>query len=368
MSSSRLRSWAPCLLAVLATLVLAGCGDADADKRLGGGGGEEGGTEDGGTDAGSADSPQPFIQHFARVTGVRLRPVKGDLLGTRLEVPAKPNRFIRFGAYQLLWTKDDDKREQFLGKDDPDDDGIYWRRVGTSYSASKPYGDRLVLRWVGRQEKETNGQWDRLQRAVQAAVKGTLGPLESEERPCGDKGLDPLRGRTGACSVRGIPITFVEADDELDVPALEARVLGFGYANEIRNPGFAPLRPKGRFLIVAYRVTNKSESPISFVHPELRLGGRRVPASPDAAAMLPRSRGLPLPPGETLETRAAFDVDEAVEPRSGAFVLPAEREGKTDPTPLLAEGWIRLAKASPRLPKPVGAPGKGDPAAEITPD
>ena len=291
----------------------------------------------------------------------------GDLFGTRLQVPSKPNRFIRFGAYQLVWTKNERKRELFLGKGEPDEDGIHWTRVGTSYSASKPFGDRLVLRWVGRQGKETTPQWDRLERAVQAAAEGTLGPLQDEERPCGDEGLDPLRGRTGACSVRGVPVTFVEADDELEVPALEARVLGFGYADELRNPGVAPLRPKGRFLIVAYRVTNKSESPINFVHPELRLGRRAVPESPDAAAMLPRSRGLPLPPGATLETRSGFDVDEGVEPRSGAFVLPAEREGRADPTPLLAEGWIRLAKATPRLPKPVGAPGKGDSAGGTTP-
>jgi hypothetical protein len=289
---------------------------------------------------------------------VRLKLVTGDLLGTRLEVPAKPNRFVRFGAYQLVWTKDERQRKLFLGNGEPDDDGIYWRRVGTSYSASKPFGDRLMLRWVGRRAKETTAQWDRLERAVQAAFEGSLEPLPSEERPCEDQGLDPLRGRTGACSVKGLPVTFVEADDELSGPTLEARVLGFGHAEQITNPGVAPLRPKGRFLLVAYRVTNESEAPISFLHPELRIGGRRVPESPDAAVMLPRSRALPLPPGATVEARAAFDLDESADPRQAAFVLPTEREGRNDPSPLLAEGWIRLAKAEPRLPRAPGARGR----------
>jgi hypothetical protein len=351
-SRKGLRSRAPWVLITLAAVALAGCGgDDEADKRFAAG------------SAGSADSPRPFVKRFERLTGVRLKLVTGDLLGIRLDVPAKPNRFVRFGAYQLVWTKDERQRKLFLGNGEPDDDGIYWRRVGASYSASKPFGDRLMLRWVGRRKKETTPQWERLERAVQAAFEGSLGPLPSEERPCRDEGLDPLRGRTGSCSVKGLPVTFVEADDELSGGALEARVLGFGYAEKITNPGVAPLRPRGRFLLVAYRVTNRSEAPINFLHPQLRMGGRSVAESPDAAAMLPRSRALPLPPDATLEARAAFDVDESADPRQAAFVLPIEREGRNDPSPLLAEGWIRLAEASPRLPRAPGARGARKPAA-----
>ena len=301
------------------------------------------------------------MKQFQRVTGVRLKPVAGDLFGTRLEVPAKPSRFERFGAYSLLWTRDDRKRELFLGRGEPDEDGIYWKRVGSSYSASKPFGERLVLRWVGRPARETTDQWDRLERAVKAALEGSLGPLDPSERPCRERGLDPLRGRTGACALNGLPVTFVEADDDLSTSAFEARVLGFGYADELRNPGVAPLRPKGRFLIVAYRVKNESDAPVGFIQPSLRIGSRTVPESPDAAAMLPRSRALPLPPGETVELRAGFDVDEDTDPREAAFVLPAERDGKREPSTLLSQGWIRMAKASPRLPRAPGAgrrPGK----------
>ena len=150
--------------------------------------------------------------------------------------------------------------------------------------------------------------------------------------------------------MNGIPVTFVEADDSLSVSALEAKVLGFGYVDEIRNRGVAPLRPKGRFLVVGYRVTNKSEHPIGFLHPVLRSDSGRLPESPDAAAMLPRSRDLPLPAGATLEARAAFDVDSGFDPREAAFMLPAEREGRGEPTELLSQGLIRMAKASDRLP------------------
>lgn len=348
--------WASALAISLVGLAPMGCGG------VGGGGGELGG-EGGGSAAGSADSPRPFVKNFERVTGVRLKPVRGDLLGIRLQVPSAPNRFIRFGAYQLVWTKNESKRKLLLGRGEADDDGIYWTRVGPSYSASKPFGDHLVLRWVGRRQKRTTRQWDRVERAVEAAFEGELDPLPQKERPCRDEGLDPLRGDTGACSLKGIPVTFVEADDELSAPALEAKVLGFGFAEEIRNPGVAPLRPKGRFLIVAYRVTNKSGGPISFLQPALRIGAREIPESPDAAAMLPRSRATPLPPGATLEARAAFDLDETADPRKAAFVLPTEREGRNDPTPLLAEGWIRLGEATPRLPPP---PGKRGPASGKT--
>ena len=351
MSRKGARSRAPWALITLAAVAVAACGDGDEDKRFAGG------------STGSADSPRPFVKRFERLTGVRLKIATGDLLGTRLEVPAKPNRFVRFGAYQLVWTKDESKRKLLLGKGESEDDGIYWTRAGTSYSASKPFGDKLVLRWVGRRAKETTPQWERLERAVEAAFEGTLEPLPSEERPCDAKGLDPLQGGTGACSLRGLPVTFVDADDELSEPALEARVLGFGHADRITNPGVAPLRPRGRFLIVAYRVTNESEAPINFLQAKLRIGRMTVAESPDAAAMLPRSRPLPLAPGAAVEARAAFDVDESVDPREAAFVLPTEREGRDDPSPLIAEGWIRLAKASPRLPRVPRVRGARKPAA-----
>lgn len=346
------------VVAVLAAMALGSCGgDGGGDAR------EEG--KRFGESAAKSESPRPFVEHFERITGVRLKPVGGDLFGTRLEVPAKPNRFERFGAYSLVWTRDEKRRELFLGRTEPDDDGIYWRRVGSSYSASKPFGENLVVRWVGRQEKETNEQWNRLIRAVEASLEGTLGSLPKEEQPCDQQDLDPLRGATGECSVRGLPVAFVNADQTLSVPVLEARVLGFGYAEELRNPGIAPLRPRGRFLIVAYRVKNVSSAPISFLQPELRLGGRKLPESPDAAAMLPRSRPLPLPPGATVDARAAFDVDESIDPAQAALILPAEREGKREPSRFLGEGWIRLAKAPPRLPRsPRGKPA-GDPSQRI---
>lgn len=329
---------AACLAVLLAGLVATGCGDEDEAKKF---------------SVGSKPSPKPFVRQFAHLTGVRLKPVRGDLFGTRLEVPPGQTRFHRFGAYSLIWIKDEKRRKLYLGGGDPDDDGIYWRRVGSSFSANKPFGKRLVLRWVGRRKKETTPQWDRLERAVGAASRGSLSPLQAEERPCSDAKLDPLRGETGACSLNGIPVTFVNADDSLSVPALEARVLGLGTADELRSPGSAPVRPKqGQFLLVGYRIENKSSDPISYLHPELRLGGRTRPESPEGSVILPRSRALPLPPGAAVEAQAAFDVAPGEDFREGALVLPAEREGKDDPTPALAQGWIRLQDAPSRLPRP----------------
>lgn len=337
-------------------MALAGCG--------GGGDGGVAGLGQGGGSAGPpAASPKQFAAHFERLTGVSLKPVPGDLFGTRFEEVGEADRFARFGVYSLLWTRDDRKRKALLGRTSPDDRGIHWKRTGTSFTASKPFGERLVLRWVGRSAKKTTPQFDRLERVVEAAIDGGSSSLPEPERPCGDSKLDPLRGSTGACSVGGIPVTFVNADESLSAGAIKARVIGTGTKEEMRFPGLAPIVAKGRFQIVAYRLSNTSPHPIRFLHPSLRIAGRTLAENPDTAFLLPRSRSLPLPPGSTIDAQAAFDIDESLDPQDGALVLPAEREGRDDPSADLAQGWIRLEGAPARLPAGKGA-GKAPSAKE----
>ena len=344
------------ILAAFAAFAVMGCGDGN-DGPGGSGGPGSSGRSNGSDlpDAEPAESPAEFIKQFELFTGVPLKPVKGDVSGIRLELPLKPSRFARFGAYALIWTRDDGRRKALLGRGRPDGDGIYWQPAGTSFTAVKPFGSRLILRWIGRPAKRTTAQWDRLERALEAASQGKASVLEPAERPCDDAGLDPLEGDSGECSVKGIPVTFVDADEELSTPALEARVLGVGTTGKLSSPGLAPLVPDGRFLIVAYRVVNTSPHPIRFLQPQLRSAGKTLPEYPEAAFLLPRSRALPLPPGATLEARTAFDIPSSMDPRAGTFVVPGARNGRDDPSLELHQGLIRLSKAPTRLPKPRGS-------------
>lgn len=322
---------------MIATLLaLGGCGGGQQEEKAG-------------LSGGTAESPKRFAKHFESLTGVTLKRVPGDLFGTRLVVSGE-DRFTRFGVYSLLWTADDRKRKRLLGRGPADDRGIYWRRAGTSYAAAKPFGSRLVLRWVGRSSKRITPQFERLERVVEAAVEGKSSSLPEEERPCAASELDPFKGSTGACALNGIPVTFTNADETLSTPALEAQVLGMDTSDELRFPGLAPISPAGRFTLIAYRVTNKSQHPMRFLHPQVRVGDKLVAENPDTAFLLPRSRSMPLPPGATVEARAAFDLPTSVDPREGALVLPAQRDGRAEPTIDLAQGWIRLDGAPSKLP------------------
>ena len=324
------------LCVIAGVLAPAGCGGGQQDEKAGLSGGE-------------AESPARFAKHFESLTGVTLKRVPGDLYGTRLQASGE-DRFTRFGVYSLLWTADDRKRKRMLGRGSADSRGIFWRRAGTSYAGLKPFGSRLVLKWVGRRSKRITPQFERLERVVEAAVEGKSSSLPEEERPCAASGLDPFEGSTGACALKGIPVTFTNADKTLKTPAVEAQVLGTDTAGELRFRGLAPITPSGQFTLIAYRVTNKSAHPIRLLHPQVRIGDKLVPENPEAAFLLPRSRSLPLPPGATVEARAAFDLPASVDPAEGALVLPAQRDGRAEPTIELAQGWIRLDGAPARLP------------------
>lgn len=333
------------LTAITCSLALVACGGGDEKAA--------------GLSGSRPESPKKFSQNFERLTGVSVRPMPGELFGTRLQVAGEPDRYVRYGVYSFVWTTDEKKKERLIGKGETDDDGIHWQRTGSSYTAVKPFGPNLVLRWVGRRSRKVTPQFERLERVVKAAVEGDSSSLPEGERPCRAVGLDPLEGKTGECSLAGIPTKFVNAGDTLSTPALDAQVLGMESVDELRFKGLVPIRASGRFVIIQYKARNKSPHPIRFLHPQLRIGSDLVPQDEDTAFLLPRSRDLPLPPGEEVEVRAAFDLGDSQDVREGAFVLPAEREGRTEPSVDLAQGWIRMRDAEDKLPK---APKGGDQA------
>jgi hypothetical protein len=316
-----------------------------------------------------ATSPEQFAKRFDRLTGVHLTPA-ADPFGERLKMADEPDRFARFGAYSLVWTATAHDRRVVLGRGRADARGIYWERVGEGWSANKAFGPRLALSWVGEHTRKTTPKWDRLERAVRAAYLGKPQLLPAAERPCRDARLDPLHGRSGACSVDGIPVTFGDADEALSTPALDARVLGVKTTGKVGESGLLPQAAKGRFIVIAYRVRNTTSRRIRFLRSHLRLDGRTLVEDAGASVSLPRSRGFPLPPGATLESEAAFDVAPSLARRArreGAFVLPSAIDDLEDPAPDLAQGWIRLSRAPGRLPPPPKqrpAPGSPPPPPE----
>ena len=319
-----------------------------------------------------ATSPQQFADRFEPITGQRLE-LAEDTFGTRFEEPDLPDRFVRFGGYSLTWTADDRIRETVLGRGvKPDADGLYWTKASDTWSAAKPFGPRLVLEWIGEKTKRTTPEWGRIERAVRAAYLGDTSTLESAERPCSDRGLDPLRGRAGECSVEGIPVTFADSDKPLVTPALEVEVLGVDTTDKVGKGTGVPARAKGRFVQVAYRVRNVSDKPITSLQMAARLDGETVREEAGAGVLLPQSRSFPIPPGDDFETSTVFDVDPAVAEQArakGAFVFASNLDDSGRLSPDFTQGWIRLAKAPARLPEPPEPklpPGAPEPQPEPT--
>lgn len=306
-----------------------------------------------------ASSPQQFADRFAPISGQRLKPVD-DTFGTIFEEPEEPSRSVRYGGYSLTWTQDDRIRETVLGRGvKPDADGIYWSRVGDGWSASKPFGPRLVLDWVGPETKRTTPEFDRIERAVRAAYLGDTGVLEPAERPCADGDLDPLRGKEGECSVEGIPVSFADARKPLTTEVVEVEVLGVDTTDEVGEEPVTPARAEGRFVQVAYRLRNRSDRPITSLTMLARLDGETVSEAAGPGVLLPRSRSFPIPPGAELETSVVFDVDPEVAEQAraeGALVFATGFDDAGSLSPDLTQGWIRLAKAPTRLPEPPEQP------------
>ena len=301
-----------------------------------------------------ASSPQQFADRFASISGLRLEPVS-DPFGTSLEVPDVPDRSVRYGVYSLTWTRDDDIRETMLGRGvKADADGIYWSKSTDRWHAAKPFGPRLVLDWLGERTKRRTPDWGRIERAVRAAYLGDTSVLEPAEQPCAERGLDPLRGKPGECSVEGIPVTFAAAGKPLATPALEVEVLGVDTTDEV-GPDTIPQKAKGRFVQVAYRARNTSDRPITFLQMAARLDGETVQEDLETGPLLSRSRSFPIAPGEDVEASAVFDVDPAVAGQArakGALVFASGFDDAGSLSPELTQGWVRLAGAPRRLPEP----------------
>ncbi|ADB48649.1 hypothetical protein Cwoe_0213 [Conexibacter woesei DSM 14684] len=303
-----------------------------------------------------ATTPDRFAANFERVTGVRLvaRPDGG---GVRFDVPHVPDREPRLGIYAIRWSADSTARDGLLGAGPPDAQGRWWKPDGAgAWTIAKPFGSHLVAEGPPSAARTPDARWLRLERAVAAAASGDLRTLPTAEQPCRDRGLNALHGRTGACSVKGMPVTFVDALDELDTPLLQARVHGVETATVLEDPYglLGSRRADGRFVVVAFAVRNAGGGSIPSLHPQLHLGGRTFEQDPRAHALMPRSRSLPLEPGATFETWAAFDVPAALaaQASTGAFVLGTGADEHGLPSIDVEQGWIRLLAAPLSLPDP----------------
>lgn len=303
-----------------------------------------------------ATTPARFAGNFERITGVRLL-ARPDGADTRFAVPPEPDREPRLGVYAIRWSSDAAARDGLLGAGPPDAQGRWWKPDGAgSWTVARPVGSHLVAEGPPSATRTPDASWLRLERAVAAASSGDLRALPAAEQPCRDRGLNPLHGPTGACSVKGMPVTFVDALDELDTPLVQARVRGVETAAVIEDP-YGVLdsrRAAGRFVVVAFAVRNAGGGSIPSLHPQLHLAGRTFEQDAQAHALMPRSRSLPLEPGATFETWAAFDVPRelAAQASTGALVLGTGADAHGAPSSAVEQGWIRLLAAPLSLPDP----------------
>jgi len=305
-----------------------------------------------------AGGAQEFADRFEQLTGMRLQ-AADDSFGTRLDEPDADGLGYRVSGFSYTWTSDDSARGVLLrGSAGPGD--TRWDKLGDGWSVAKAYGPRLVVSWVGADSRAPSPEWERIDRLSEAAFTGDESVLRPEERPC--RG-EPRDG--DVCSVDGIPVTVVGGRDELVTPAVAASVTGMSTSRTIDASGSA-LRASGTWVVVAYRVQNAGSKPIRYLKTALRIGGETFQEDAGASVYLPRSRTMPLPPDEEIETEVAFDVPAAVAERAarvGALILPAERDELGDPNIAFAQGWVRLSTVPSSLPDiaPPAAPDQPPP-------
>ena len=349
------------VLSLVAGGLFAGCGSSAAG---------------GGSDL-DGPSATEFNDRFAKSTGVRLvddgRFNNDDW--TVFSLPNGTDHYDRFGAFSIYVVSDEEARDGLLRKSDdesgalePNGSGYAFRRNegSDSYSVVQRFEENIVLVWQAGESQEVDDSYRRLSAAVEAAATGDESKVPAAQRDCAASGIDPKAGKEGTCRVGDNEVTVVNSGSELRTPAIKARLQSVGDAAQIEPSSSysEPVRPRGRFLIVTYELTNNGDAPIDDVEPQLNVDGRTYAAARGVDYDLygNEKRPLPLQPGETATMITAFDVSEQVVDAAlegGAFVLPAtaDKYGYLSLDNGAAEGRIRLAGAE--VDASAGRPGTG---------
>jgi hypothetical protein len=317
-----------------------------------------------GSDGGSSISSAKLAAGWKKATGDRLETRERSPDGALLDLPQSTDRYETYGVFSIYVTKTDDGKQRLLqtpsGKDIPVTKGIRWQRnsrTGTSFSATKVYGDNVVVRWQAGEHKRLTPSFHRLDRAVRAAIAGDPKLIPLAERPCTAVGIDPVGGRMrGTCRDGDVKVTVANADDRLTTAVLAAKLKAVRTVSEIPPRtayGTADKPESGRFVVVSYELENRGTKPISFLLSNLLVGGQLHRSSFRGSYNLYGSGGDPYPlqPGATATVRDTFDLSPAVAAQAasgGALVLPTghyEDSKSGSLTEKVAQARLRLAGA-----------------------
>jgi hypothetical protein len=278
-----------------------------------------------GHDDGSRFTQQEVAARFAQLTGDRLvvDPAAATHGGAAVlslsqgqaDATIQQTRYGTFSIYVL-----DNDQERSLYKLDsrgsavrPDvRSGIYWQQLSASppsWQASKPYRN-VVLQWQAGDARRTDTRWDRLD-----AVLSSLGHpasqarLTPEDTPCARRGIDPDRGTTGTCKLGAQTLTVVNRGQRLTlagytVTRVQARISRVLTSRTLGSRA----RARGRFVEIAFRVTNHGTSELGDVTPTLVVGKRRYSVDQRHQFFVQGDNPFPIQSGERATVRAVYDV------------------------------------------------------------
>ena len=263
----------------------------------------------------------------------------------------------RLGPFTIYVIKQDRGRDILLAGDDDEklekgEGGAYYEPSSSGFSAAKEYGENIIVK-TRLEERRPDAEFQRLDRAVRAAIANDPGLIAPEDRDCAGAGIDPAEGKEGSCRLGEKGLTVVDAGSELEVPVLKAKLVGVTLAREIpaRNRYSDPTPARGQFVIVRYALENTGDEPIGSIRPSLIVDEKTYTESADTFRLTDYSDApFPLQPGETQEVFSAYDIPQEAATAAtdrGQLQLPAERyEGSSSLNDRSQVGRIRLAGAA----------------------
>jgi hypothetical protein len=287
---------------------------------------------------------------FWRAVGIKLDERRVDGVSTLglSTAPGPPFNF-RYGVFSIHVT-DGGRQLERLTRTKPASDGLYWRQVASkkdkSWFVSKRY-DNVVVEWVAGKQRRTNKEWDRLVAVLDNLGKkaGEYTGTPPEELQCERAGITTAApGKEGTCALGGQQLTIVNRDSQLRLPNLRIDRVRVRVADQVPSAqiGDGPLRARGRFVLVRYRIEVTGQELVNTNVLALVIGDRRTTADLNATA--DANPEQILEPGEKAARVAVFDVSRSVASRAtrvGALEIANDTAADFDYADIL--GRIRLS-------------------------
>lgn len=319
------------------------------------------------TACGGSDGPPPFTsqqvaERFAQVTGDELTgqpdAEANDVRALSLsgQADAVGTQANRYGEFTIFVAKDAAAGRDLYVKDlsgapvRPDASGVYWRRIGGAsgaWLAAKPFRN-VVLQWQAGEERRLGEQWTRLAAALQSLTvpldKLELPPADT---PCQRQGIDPVAGKSGVCKLGRQTLVVVDRGTKLPMPGYEVRQVAVKLRRVIpAESRFSdPLRAKGRFALLSFRVRNTGQRPLGSILPTLVIGDARYAADDQAAQALAPTPPFPVQPADSARVVAPFDIPAAAVKtlrKTGGLLVAGADTGVSDLDTAPTIGRVRL--------------------------